>query len=66
MRSLYKLLAVAAITLFALLGLVRADDASIDEKDVVILADGNFTAEVGKTKFALVRGRAQKAAESRG
>ena len=41
--------------LFAILALVvRADDA-IDEKDVVVLSDANFTTSLGEAKFALVR-----------
>ena len=34
--------------------LAFADD--VDEKDVVVLGDGNFTDGVEKSKFALVRG----------
>lgn len=44
---------LAALCLLLLSGRGYAEDA--DEKDVVVLGDKNFTDEVKKAKYALVR-----------
>ena len=44
---------VAALCLLLLSGRGLAED--VDEKDVVVLGDKNFTDEVKKAKYALVR-----------
>jgi hypothetical protein len=49
-----RLLLGVFLVLGATTRLACADD--VDEKDVVVLGDGNFTDGVEKSKFALVRG----------
>lgn len=51
-----KVLRLCFAILAILFALVRAEDAVIDEKDVVVIGDSNSTEILSKTKYALVRG----------